>query len=208
MPIRTASSVPSFPGSSTVDSFVVVDVDPAGLTAGSDGFPDAIFARDSRSHRSTASAWFRSPQLGHRSGLRPRRRRHQRRHRTRRLGVPYNCTFLFDPGRHLRSADRRPLQCGHQRRHPRRQRPDRTRRPASVDPAEGGALQHQPARPLPVQRRLRVFVEAKWTRVDAVGNNASPTGIQGTMTTFDIRERIRLDNPFLSSGDSAPRLPT
>jgi len=42
------------------------------------------------------------------------------------------------------------------------------------------------------------FIEAKWNRVDALGNNAGPSFIQGTFNPFDIRERVRLDNPFLT----------
>lgn len=44
-----------------------------------------------------------------------------------------------------------------------------------------------------------VFFEGKWNRVDARGSNAGPSFIQGTMTQFDYRERVRLDNPFLTS---------
>jgi outer membrane receptor protein involved in Fe transport len=45
------------------------------------------------------------------------------------------------------------------------------------------------------------FIEAKWNRVDALGNNAGPSFIQGTFSPFDIRERVRLDNPYLSTAD-------
>jgi outer membrane receptor protein involved in Fe transport len=45
------------------------------------------------------------------------------------------------------------------------------------------------------------FVEAKWNRIDALGNNAGPSFIQGTFNPFDLRERIRLDNPFLSAAE-------
>jgi outer membrane receptor protein involved in Fe transport len=45
------------------------------------------------------------------------------------------------------------------------------------------------------------FIEAKWNRVDALGNNAGPSFIQGTFNPFDYRERVRLDNPFLSAAD-------
>ena len=46
-----------------------------------------------------------------------------------------------------------------------------------------------------------LFVEAKWNRVNALGNNAGPSFIQGTGGTVDFRERQRLDNPFLSTAD-------
>lgn len=45
---------------------------------------------------------------------------------------------------------------------------------------------------------FEVFAEAKWNRVNALGNNAGPSFIQGTFGAFDFRERVRLDNPFLS----------
>jgi len=43
------------------------------------------------------------------------------------------------------------------------------------------------------------FIEAKWNRVDALGNNAGPSFIQGTFNPFDLRERVRIDNPYLTS---------
>jgi outer membrane receptor protein involved in Fe transport len=47
------------------------------------------------------------------------------------------------------------------------------------------------------------FVEAKWSRTDALGNNAGPSFIQGQFTQFDERERVRLDNPFLTPAQRA-----
>ena len=44
---------------------------------------------------------------------------------------------------------------------------------------------------------LEVFAEAKYVRVDTQGQNAGPAFIQGS-TLDGNRERIRLDNPFLS----------
>jgi outer membrane receptor protein involved in Fe transport len=46
-----------------------------------------------------------------------------------------------------------------------------------------------------------VFFEAKWNRVNALGNNAGPSFNQGTGGTTDFRERPRLDNPFLDPAD-------
>ncbi|MEA3067727.1 MAG: hypothetical protein QOK41_1134, partial [Sphingomonadales bacterium] len=45
------------------------------------------------------------------------------------------------------------------------------------------------------------FIEAKWNRIHTVGNNAGPSFIQGTFGQFDVRERVRLDNPFLNPAD-------
>ena len=46
-----------------------------------------------------------------------------------------------------------------------------------------------------------LFVEAKWNRVNSLGNNAGPSFNQGTGGTGDFRERVRLDNPFLNPAD-------
>lgn len=48
-----------------------------------------------------------------------------------------------------------------------------------------------------------LFFEGKWNRVNALGNNAGPSFVQGTGGTVDFRERTRLDNPFLNPADSA-----
>ena len=48
-----------------------------------------------------------------------------------------------------------------------------------------------------------LFVEAKWNRVNTIGNNQGPSFVQGTGTTTDFRERLRLDNPFLHPDDRA-----
>jgi outer membrane receptor protein involved in Fe transport len=48
---------------------------------------------------------------------------------------------------------------------------------------------------------FEVFAEAKWNRVNALGNNAGPSFNQGTGGTTDFRERPRLDNPFLNPAD-------
>lgn len=50
---------------------------------------------------------------------------------------------------------------------------------------------------------VEVFLEAKWNRVNALGNNAGPSFNQGTGGTTDFRERPRLDNPFLNPIDRA-----
>ena len=48
-----------------------------------------------------------------------------------------------------------------------------------------------------------LFFEAKWNRVNTIGNNAGPSFVQGTGGTTDFRERVRLDNPFLHPDDRA-----
>jgi outer membrane receptor protein involved in Fe transport len=47
---------------------------------------------------------------------------------------------------------------------------------------------------------FEAFIEAKYVRVDTVGQNSGPAFVQGSTLSFDpgLRERIRLDNPFLT----------
>lgn len=52
---------------------------------------------------------------------------------------------------------------------------------------------------------FEVFLEAKWNRVNALGNNAGPSFIQtGTGESGNVgdsRERPRIDNPFINAAD-------
>ncbi len=119
-------------------------------------------------------------------------------------GTPYNCTYIFDE---------RPVASS-------RQAPGSAARPA----ASSSAATARPGREgqtisiLPFLERynanllfhytfspaLEVFAEAKWARVNALGNNSGPSFIQGQNTQFDFRERPRLDNPFLNPADRRP----
>lgn len=191
------------PWLSSVDAFGVVDVDPAGLPNGSDGVPDQVFLRDNRS----ASI--------NRFGLIPITQRDIQGTAANEAlcgigagptnggtspvgGTPYNCTYLFTPGGELVP------QTG-------------SRYGAGViggilggngqTGREGQLLSIQPqvrrynfnllAR-FAITDAFEPFIEAKWNRVEALGNNASPTGVTGSFGTFDFRERFRLDNPFLT----------
>ncbi|WP_194953278.1 TonB-dependent receptor domain-containing protein [Sphingopyxis solisilvae] len=183
------------------DGLLVVDVDPAGLPNNSDGFPDRSFFRDIRS----ASI--------HVHGLVPI---------TQRVGAgqcgtgigstngaptptgnPYNCTYIFTPeGRLVPQTGTRVGQ-------------------GIIGGIVGGNGQTgREGKLLSVQPFLErynfnllsryefsaaaeVFVEAKWNRVNALGNNAGPSFNQGTRGTGDFRERVRLDNPFLNPADRA-----
>jgi outer membrane receptor protein involved in Fe transport len=52
---------------------------------------------------------------------------------------------------------------------------------------------------------LEFFVEGKWNRVNALGNNSGPSFLQSTGpvngSVGDFRERPRLDNPYLTTAD-------
>ncbi|WP_428682022.1 TonB-dependent receptor domain-containing protein [Sphingopyxis sp.] len=200
-----ASDIPAL---RSQDGLLVVDVDTAGLPNGSDGFPDRAFFRDIRSasiHRNglvpiTQSAanplcgrgigsTNGAPGLGSGSSV----------------GTPYNCTYLFSDAGALTPQTGTRLgqgiiggivggngQSG------------REGKLLSVFPFTErynfNLLAH-----FEVSEAFEPFIEAKWNRVNALGNNAGPSFIQGTFGQFDFRERTRLDNPFLTLNDPTAR---
>ena len=183
------------------DAFGVVDVDPSGLAHGSDGVPDRTFLRDVRS----ASIDYRGLAVVTQPNANP-------------LcgvglaatnggpssvgGTPYNCTYIFTPDGRLTPQTGTRFSTG------------------VIGGIYGGngqtGREGQTLSVLPKLERVNLnllahftvndafepFVEAKWNRVNALGNNAGPSFIQGQFTQFDIRERVRLDNPFLNPADS------
>jgi outer membrane receptor protein involved in Fe transport len=189
----------------SVDNFAGVDADPSGLPSGSDGFPDSIFIRDIRSASINRFGLIPITQpagagalcgigIGQTNGpagsvgVTPAT-----------SGVPYNCTYIFDQSNALNA------QTG-------------TRYGAGIigGISGGNGQTGREDRLLSIQPQVKrynfnllahfefseaaeIFAEAKWNRVEAVGNNAGATFMQGTFQQFDFRERVRLDNPFLTS---------
>jgi len=204
---ETLAYVAAFdPDRKVPDAIAIVDVDPGGLPFGSDGFPDNIFLRDLRSasiHRHgliPITQPFDNPATAANESLCGRGAGPSNGATSPINGQPYNCTYLFTPdgtftpqtGARYNAGIIGGILGGN----------GQTGR-------EGKLLSIQPE----VQRynfnllahftmseAFEPFIEAKWVRVDAIGGNASPTGIQGTFGQFDYRERVRLDNPFLTSG--------
>ena len=189
----------------SVNSFATVDIDPSGLPNGSDGFPDSIFIRDIRSAAINRFGLVPITQPGgagakcgigvgqtiggpSSTGTSPSTN-----------GVPYNCTFLFNDQSAFSAQTGSRFGAG------------------IIGGITGGNGQTgREGRLLSIQPQVRrynfnvlahyefsegaeVFLEAKWNRVDALGNNAGATAIQGTFGQFDFRERTRLDNPFLTA---------
>ena len=181
------------------DGFLVVDVDPGGLTQGSDGIADRTFFRDIRS----ASI--------NRFGLIPINQRPADADCGTGLGptdgpastvggLPYNCTFVFTETGELVPQTGTRVGTG------------------IIGSIVGGngqtGREAQLLSVLPAMKRYNFnllahytisdafepFVEAKWVRVKARGSNFGPSFIQGQQTQFDFRERVRLDNPFLTPG--------
>lgn len=181
------------------DNFLVVDVDPAGLPQGSDNVADRTFFRDLRSasiHRfglvpiTQGSAANCGRGIGSTNGP-----------PSTVGGLPYNCTLLFTEGGDLVTQEGTRIGQG------------------IIGSIVGGngqtGREDELLSVLPGMQRYNFnllshftiaeafepFVEAKWVRVDTRGSNAGPSFIQGTFGQFDIRERTRLDNPFLDPAE-------
>lgn len=202
-----------------VNGQITTDVDPSGLAEGSDGVPDFTFQQDVRS--ATVHRWGLIPIVQGRlqnagapgtevlsacgvglaqtngppsstptAGL-----------PSSATGLAYNCNYVFDQagnlvpqtGTRVGSGTTGSFLGGNGQ-------TGREEHIFSVMPEvkryNFNLLAHYT-----VSDAFEPFVEAKWTRVDALGNNAGPSFIQGAMNQFDYRERIRLDNPFLSPAE-------
>ncbi len=186
------------PWLSSVDGFAITDLDPAGLPNGSDGFADATFKRDIRSssiNRFGLVPITQPPGAGALCGIGAGPTNGP----TSSVGgVPFNCTYIFGQDGSLAAQTGTRFNAG------------------IIGGVTGGNGQTgREDQLLSVQPRLRrynfnilsnfafsdsvnLFLEAKWNRINALGNNSSPSAIQGTFGQFDLRERVRVDNPFLS----------
>lgn len=171
------------------DTFLVVDLDPAGSANGSDGNPDRRFFTDTRSR----SIYFNTlvpisqraanPACG--LGIN---------------GVPFNCVLLFGPDGSLG-----------------RENPTQIIGTGPIGTAIGGngqtGREGDLLTVLPQQERINVnllarfevspaftpFIEAKYVNIKTQGQQSSPAFLQGQFVTLgDEREAARLDNPFLS----------
>ncbi|MCA0207842.1 MAG: TonB-dependent receptor [Proteobacteria bacterium] len=193
-----ASDIPAF---QRQDAFGVIDSDAgAGIVNGGDGFPDRVFIRDIRSstihfnglvpinQRNAAGAACGNGTLANNGGPNS-------------LGTPYNCTYIFtDEGRLVPQTGSRygagilgGIAGGNGQ-------TGREGKLLSVLPFTERYNFNMLAR-FEVNEQSELFLEAKWNRVNALGNNAGPAGIQGTLQQFDYRERTRIDNPFLNPAD-------
>jgi len=195
-----ASDVPAFQRN---DNFAVVDLDGgAGIVNGGDGVPDRNFFEDIRSTTINFG------------GLVPINQRNipntpglcgnattPNNGGPNQAGVPFNCTYIFTTdGRLVQQTGARfgtginsAIIGGNGQ-------TGREGRTVSVLPFTErfnfNFIGHYE-----FDQAAEVFIEAKWNRVNALGNNAGPSFNQGTGGTTDFRERIRLDNPFLNPAD-------
>ena len=178
------------------NNYITVDVDPGGLPNGSDGFPDRIFATDIRS--STVSIYGLVPitepatnpvcgvGLAATNGAPGTTG-----------GTPYNCTYVFNPdGSMVAQTGTRtgtgpnPVFVGGNG------STTREGKIFSVFP-ENTRYNFNLVGHYTISDAFEPFVEATFARTETRGNNAGTSFIQGTFGTGDLRERIRLDNPFL-----------
>lgn len=196
-----ASDIPYFRQNNAI---ATVDTDIGGLPNGSDGFPDAIFIRDL--HSTTINPYGLIPiqqqpgiaacgtgTLANNGGPNSN-------------GIPFNCSYIFtqdgrlvpQTGSRFGSGPFGSITGGNGQ-------TGREGQTVSILPFleryNFNLLSHYEFAPA-----LEVFVEAKFDRVMALGNNAGPSFIQtgsgNTGNIGDSRERPRLDNPFLNPADA------
>lgn len=180
----------------TNNAFLAVDVDPAGLPQGSDGFPDFVFFRDVRGASIFVNGLIpiAQPNTTGRCGIGLAATNGPPGNTG---GLPYSCTFLFNPDGTLFEQTGTRTGSG------------------IIGSIVGGngptGREDTLLSVLPFQERMNfnilaryeftpaieAFLEAKFVRVDTQGQQSSPAFIQGG-TLGDARERPRLDNPFLS----------
>ncbi len=184
----------------SVDGFATVDVDSGGLPNGSDGFPDQIFVSDIRSSANHRFGFVAIPQsnatgacgrgtLANNGG-------------PNQLGNAYHCNFFFTPQGQLTAQTGTRFGTG----------PAGTIIGGNGQTGREGTLLSI----LPSNERyntnllaryefspaLEAFLEAKFVRVNAVGNQLGPTFVNGSFASInDTRILPRLDNPFLASSD-------
>lgn len=184
------------------ENFGVIDLDSAatGAVNGGDGFPDRAYFTDLRSttihfrglipinQRNLPNARCGNATIANNGG-------------TNALGVPFNCTYFFNEQGRLTEQTGARFGTGIN---------------SGINGGNGQTgREGQTLSILPLLQRYNLnllgryefsqaaelFVEAKWARVTAKGNNAGPSFNQGTGGTTDFRERPRLDNPFLHPDD-------
>ncbi len=181
------------PWARQVDGFYASDLDPAGLALGSDGIPDRAYGLDFRqaSIHVNGLVPITQPSVGNgcgigiSNGVVP--------------GTPFNCTYIFQNNGSLLAQTGNRLGTG------------------VIGSILGG--NGQTGREgvlftaLPRQDRYNfnmlghyefseafdLFWEGKYTRIVSFGGNAGTASIQGTFAQFDLRERVRLDNPYLTA---------
>jgi outer membrane receptor protein involved in Fe transport len=178
-----------------VNGFIVVETDPASaiLNHGSDGIPDRVFFRDIRGANININSQIAftqrtgepgGPQCG--VGFN---------------GTPYNCVFMFSADGHSLVQENGtrvgtgPIGSFIGGNGPTNREGTNTTVFPRQDRYNFNLLAHYA-----FSDAFELFLEAKFVRIDTIGQNAGPAFIQGS-TLDGFRERLRLDNPFLSPAE-------
>ena len=184
------------------DNFVTIDADGgAGIVNGGDGFPDRNFFTDIRSSTINFNGLVPVNQRNVPNAGRCGNATTANNGPPNTAGTAFNCTYIFtNDGRLVEQTGTRlgtglnSVVIGGNG------QSGREGRLVSVLPFNErynfNLLSH-----FEVSPAAEMFVEAKWNRVNSLGNNAGPSFNQGTGGTTDFRERSRLDNPFLNPAD-------
>ena len=174
------------------DGFIQVDSDPAGSPNGSDGIPDRVFFRDIRGSTISSAGMFSIAQstANARCGLG--------------FNAPaatsaYNCNYIFDQsGTVLSPQTGGRVGLGPNGSFIGGNGP--TNREANLltllpdyDRYSANLLGH-----FTISEALEPFIEAKFSKTHSYGRSGGPAFVQGRTIDAD-RERIRLDNPYLSA---------
>lgn len=184
----------------TNSTFATIDVDPSG----SDGFPDAVIVQDLRSatnHRFGLAAIPQPQGAGARCGAGTLSNNGP----TNAAGTSFHCNYIFtDAGRLVAQTGTR-FGTG----------------PGGTFSGGNGQTGREGTQLsiLPYMQRINTnllaryefseaaefFLEGKFARIDAVGNQLGPTFLNNTTSSLGADDRInpRLDNPFLNPADRA-----
>lgn len=187
-----------------VDGFAVVDADSAGLPSGSDGFPDSVFFRDIRSATTNRFGLVAIPQQVS-TGATCGRGTLANDGPANTNGTPFHCNFIFTPDGRLTPQTGTRFGTG----------------PGGTFVGGNGQTGREGTQLsiLPFSERynanllahyefspaVEAFLEAKYSRVNAVGNQLGPTFLNNSTGSLGNDARIdpRLDNPFLNPADRA-----
>ncbi len=201
-----ASDVPFFRSN---DNYATIDSDGgAGIVNGGDGFPDTTFLTDIRSSTIYYGGLVPVTQKTAPNAGPCGNATAPNNGGPNTAGSSFNCTYIFSPdGRLVQQTGNRVGGTGIN--------------PIFVGGNGQTGREGKTVSVLPFLERVNLnlighyefspaatfFIEAKWARVTALGNNAGPSFIQtgsgNTGNIGDARERPRLDNPFLAPADRA-----
>lgn len=184
------------------NGFATVDVDSAGTPNASDGFPDAVFVRDIRSASIHRFGMVAIPQS--QTGSRPCGQGTLSNNGPANTnGTAFHCNYIFTEAGRLTPQTGTRFGSG----------------PGGTFVGGNGQTSREGTQLaiLPYMKRyngnllahfevsdaLEFFGEAKFTRIDTVGNQLGPTFLNNTTASLgnDARIAPRLDNPFLNPAD-------